>query len=105
MKRGRLRPRSDKRISEQQERQDVRELALARAGYRCSVPDGFAGVRCWGPLDVDEIAPRGVRPGGHLDDDNVQVLCRGHHDWKGEHPKEAHALGLRRWSWEDVPDS
>jgi 5-methylcytosine-specific restriction endonuclease McrA len=101
MKRGRrVNPRSQKRIDEQMERAEVRERALRKAGFRCCAP-GVAGISCGGPLDVDEIIPRGVRPGGHLEDDNVQVLCRRHHDWKTQNPAAAHAAGLRRWSWEN----
>lgn len=99
MKRSRLKPMSAKRAAEREDRVAVRERALRRAGYRCQA-EGIAGLRCGGPLDVDEIILRSGRPGGHLEDDNVQVLCRQHHDWKHTHPTEAVAAGLRRWSWD-----
>jgi 5-methylcytosine-specific restriction endonuclease McrA len=99
-----MKPMSERRRAEREEREIVREAALASAGFRCSAP-GVGGVRCSGPLDVDEIIPRGVRPGGHLEQDNVQVLCRAHHDWKHANPREAVAAGLRRWSWDtDSPE-
>ena len=102
MKRGSkpLSPRSKKRAAETDERAWVREDALHRAGHRCIAVDIVPEVKCWGPLDVDEIKGRGVNPGGHLDPGNVQVLCRGHHDWKHAHPSEASARGLRLESWQ-----
>jgi hypothetical protein len=96
-----LAPESTRRRAERSDRTDVRESTLAAAGHRCQAIDLVPEIACWGPLDVDEITPRGVRPGAHLEHDQTQVLCRGHHDWKGLHPDEAHARGLRRWSWEN----
>lgn len=84
---------SAKRAAEADERAWVRQDALNRAGHRCLM-ESIAGVICGGPLDVDEIVPRGRRPGGHLDADNVQVLCRLDHGWKHTEPNHATALGL-----------
>jgi hypothetical protein len=103
-------------------RATVRADALQRAGYRCEATDiaarafplvddvapsvlstaivSFSRVDCRGPLDVDERCSRGVNPGGELDADNVQVLCRAHHEWRTAHPAWAHLLGLRVPSWE-----
>jgi hypothetical protein len=89
-------PRSDKRRGETDARQAAVEKAMRRSGGECVGKAIVPEVPCWGPMDV----PRGVRPGGHLDGDNVQMLCRAHHDWKHAHPAEAHARGLRGWSWE-----
>lgn len=101
MKRGgRLPAQSAKRKRESAARAQVNRDALYRAGNRCQAIDLVPEVTCWGPLDVDEIKARGVNPGGHLDETNVQVLCRGHHDWKHAHPNEASERGLRRRSWE-----
>lgn len=58
---------------------------------RSLVPD----VRCWGPMDADEILPRG-RGGSPIDPANVQSLCRAHHDWKHLNPRRALELGLTR---------
>lgn len=96
----RLKPRSRKRIEETDKRRQVREDALRAAGWRCTATATVPEVRCWGPLDVDEVKSRGVNPGGHLDPSNVQVLCRAHHDWRGAHPAEARARGLRKASWD-----
>lgn len=71
------------------------------ANHECAARTLVPEVTCWGVLDVDEVQGRGVRPGGHLDGTNVQVLCRAHHNWKHEHPARAHELGLTRWSWEE----
>lgn len=54
-------------------------------------------------MDVDERKSRGVNPGGHLDDSNTQLLCRCHHRWRTEHPREARERGLRRASWDEAP--
>lgn len=63
--------------------------------------DPFADARpCRYPLDVHEIIPRSAWAGGWLDDTNCVVLCRAHHEWVGDHPDHAHAIGLHGWSWE-----
>ena len=103
MKRSRLRPQSAKRQAEADERFDVRSVTWHRAGGHCEAERLVPAVACGGPLDVDEIAPRSALPGGHLDPANTALLCRRHHDWKGANPEAAHAVGLRRWSWEGAP--
>lgn len=101
---GRLNPRSAKRVAEEQARAEVRRLVRQRAGGRCEARDLVPEVRCWGPLDVDELEARGVHPGSHLDPDLCQLLCRGHHDWRHAHPTEALERGLRRRSTYDQGD-
>ena len=76
---------------------------MRRSGGQCVAKDLVPEIDCWGPLDADEVAPRSARPGGHLIADNVQMLCRAHHDWKHAYPNEAAARGLRAWSWETPP--
>jgi hypothetical protein len=94
-------PRSAKRIAEDPERARVRRIVIARDGERCAGAAVVPSIRCQGPLDLDEICQRGVRPGGHLDPANCQLLCRfGHHRWKTENARLAVAVGLRRWSWQ-----
>lgn len=90
-----LRKQSRKRAKEQAARRQVVADALERADYTCKARDLVPAIACWGPLDVDEYEARSARPGGHLDPDNVQVLCRRHHNWKHEHPLDAAAVGLR----------
>lgn len=41
-----------------------------------------------------------ARGGDILDPSNVVPICRRHHDWCDDHPIEAEALGLLRWSWD-----
>lgn len=101
---GRLKPMSAKTKARIPERTLVREEALRLAGNQCQAKDVIPEISCWHPpgktLDVDEIRGRGVNPGGQFDPDNVQVLCRAHHAWKTDHPKEAHERGLTKFSWE-----
>ena len=99
---GPLRAKSVKRADEADEREAVRALVMARDGGVCRGRRLVPEVACSGPLDVDEVVLRSGRPGGHLDPENCILLCRfGHHRWKHDNPDAAHALGLRRWSWED----
>ncbi len=91
---------SAKRRAEIPLRQQVREAALERAGYDCEASELVPEITCGGPLDVDEKAARGVRPGSHLDLSLVQVLCRNHHDYRHAYPEEAHRRGLRLHHWE-----
>lgn len=88
-------PLSDKRRAELAIRKRVREEVLVRDAYKCVAKHLVPEVECAGPLDVDEITPRG-RGGDWLDPDNCQTLCRLHHDWKHLHPAEATTLGLTR---------
>lgn len=99
MKRSRVAPRSPKRIAETDERAAVRAAVHAR-DHVCQAIGVIPHHTCAGPLDVDEIIPRSAWPGGHLVGDNCQLLCRRAHDWKGDHPADAHALGLHGYSWE-----
>lgn len=90
---------STRRRSERPTRRKVVAQALARDGG-CVARDLVPWITCWGPLDPDERCPRSVYPGGELDIDNVQMLCRRHHDWKTEHRIEAEAIGLYQSSWD-----
>lgn len=95
-----LRSQSKRTRKQATTRKRVVEQLHQRASGRCEAATIVPEVLCGGPMDVDEIIPRSAYPGGHLDPENCQVLCRRHHDWKHAHPTEAHARGLRRWSWE-----
>jgi len=86
---------SAKRRGEKRTRHEVIAEVVARDGARCRAQFLVIEIACSGPLDADEWDQRGVRPGGHLDPANVQLLCRAHHDWKTEHPVEAARAGLR----------
>lgn len=80
---------SRKRRAAEKERQDVRQRVLSRD--RGCILGQWGG--CGGPLDVDEIIPRG-RGGDWLDEENCQTLCRAHHDRKHTRPHVASILGL-----------
>lgn len=83
---------SEKRRAQRPERERVRRLVFARDG-RCVARERVPEVSCWGPWDADEIRPRS-RGGDPLDPQNVQTLCRAHHDWKHSQPAEAVRRGL-----------
>lgn len=101
-RRTRISPESAKTKALRPVRAAVRVEALRRAGGQCEMRDVVPEVVCSGPgCDVDERKSRGVNPGGQYDVGNVQVACRAHHQWRTEHPDEAHARGLRVKSWED----
>lgn len=56
--------------------------------------------QCRRPLDVHEIIPRSAWRDGWLDDTNCVLVCRAAHDWIGDHPDEAHEIGLHGYSHE-----
>jgi hypothetical protein len=95
----RVKRQSAKRRAERALRVEVVAAARLRDGG-CVAKGRVPGVECAGPLDGDEIIARSAWPGGHLVLENVQTLCRAHHEWKHAHPIAAHDLGLLRWSWE-----
>lgn len=96
----RLRQRSIKREEEAAERRIVVLSALARDRYTCRAKELVDAVRCAGPLDPHEVIPRSAWAAGYLVLDNVVIVCRNHHEWIGEYPDEAHAIGLHGYSWE-----
>lgn len=87
-----LRPRSKKAVEVAAKRREM--AALVGPLAICEFP----GCRR-SPDDWHERLPRG-QGGSPTDPANRVLLCRPHHDWVELHPKEAHAMGLRRWSWE-----
>ena len=76
-------------------RQEVRRIVLERDMKLCQAKFLVESIACSGPLDIDEVIPRG-RGGNYLDPDNCQVLCRAHHRWKHDNPAEAERLGLTK---------
>lgn len=94
-KRSRLNPQSKKTKRQSKDRELVRIEVLLRDHMQCVARYMLPSIECSGPLDVDEIIPRG-RGGSHLDASNCQVLCRAHHRWKHDNPAEAERLGLTR---------
>lgn len=95
---GRIRQRSAKRARQQPARDAVRAETFRRAGGRCEGEALWPEIECWGPLEVDEVIGRGVRPGAELEIELTQLVCRGHHDACGQSSPlraEAEARGMR----------
>lgn len=77
-------------------------LAVRERDRTCQAANLVLDVACGGPLDVHEPMTRARFPGmkAWLDVDKALLICREHHDWTDQHPKEAAALGLLVPSWE-----
>jgi hypothetical protein len=73
---------------------------VARDGLGCRARLSVPGVACGGPYDVHEVIPRSAWRDGYLVVSNCIVVCRSHHDWIGDYPDAAHALGLHGYSYE-----
>lgn len=86
---------SQKTKNQAGQRSEVRRIVLQRDMGLCQAKFLVTYLSCSGPLDVDEVIPRG-RGGDHLDPNNCQVLCRMHHRWKHDNPAEAERLGLTK---------
>lgn len=95
---------SKKRAAERTTRREVVAEALSRDGTACRARLLVPEVACRGPLDPHEIIPRSAWRAGYLVVSNVIGVCRAHHDWIGDHPDDAHALGLHGYSW-NRPDA
>ncbi len=95
-RRGWLRAVSTKRQAVNRERREVIEALLAERGLGCEARlDGCDGRA----VDCHEVLRRSQ--GGSLTDPgNLLLLCRSCHRWVSEHPADATAAGLARWSWE-----
>lgn len=101
---GRLKPRSDKRKNEAEQRALVLDVVRHRQGGLCAFVESVPEIRCAyyhdrPGLEGDERKSRARYPGGHLDPANVQMICPAHHDWKTSHDAEAQARGLSEASW------
>lgn len=68
----------------------VLERVRRRDGDRCRL----SASTCWGPVDVHHVLPRGR--GGTTVDENLVCLCRAHHRWAHECPREARGQGWLR---------
>lgn len=92
-------------MAEAPERQAVLDAVAERDGRGCYAADLVTVVRCGtmpgrAPLEGHEVIPRSAWPGGHLVAENVRLVCPVHHDWIGDHEREARTLGLHGYSWE-----
>lgn len=95
LKSTRLNPASKKTKKNAAKRAEVRRIVHQRDMGLCRARFLVGSITCSGPLDIDEVIPRG-RGGNYLDPDNCQVLCRAHHRWKHDNPAEAERLGLTK---------
>jgi len=86
---------SEKTKNNAPKRAEVRRIVFQRDMGLCRAKFLVGSITCSGPLDIDEVIPRG-RGGNYLDPDNCQVLCRAHHRWKHDNPAEAERLGLTK---------
>jgi hypothetical protein len=86
---------SKKTKNKANERAEVRRIVMQRDMGLCRAKFLVGSITCSGPLDIDEVIPRG-RGGNYLDPHNCQVLCRAHHRWKHDNPAEAERLGLTK---------
>lgn len=89
-----LSPMSKKVASRAEERRAVVAAALSRDGG-CVAARLVPSVRCVGPLDGHEVLPRG-RGGDAYDLENVITVCRIHHGWIHNNPRESKEYGLLR---------
>lgn len=80
---------------------EFRRVVKYRAGDQCQAVDLLPDIACWGIPEVNHVKGRPhCTPSERVDPDNGMLLCTVHHKWVTEHPEDAHALGLHRWSWE-----
>lgn len=86
---------SKKTKNNAEKRAEVRRIVMQRDMGLCQARFLVGSITCSGPLDIDEVIPRG-RGGNYLDPTNCQVLCRAHHRWKHDNPAEAERLGLTK---------
>ena len=86
---------SKKTENNAEQRSEVRRIVMQRDMGLCRARFLVGSITCSGPLDIDEVIPRG-RGGNYLDPNNCQVLCRAHHRWKHDNPAEAERLGLTK---------
>ena len=95
---------SHKRLSEREQRAEVRRLTIERAGHRCQGPAYGLPGECASPdllrpeLEVHETTARGTHPGSHLDPSCTVALCQSHHSMVtspvGEMRKLCESVGL-----------
>lgn len=95
LKRTPLKFASNKTKKNASKRTEVRRIVMQRDMGLCRAKFLVGSITCSGPLDIDEVIPRG-RGGNYLDPENCQVLCRAHHRWKHDNPAEAERLGLTK---------
>lgn len=104
MKRTPLKPVSDHRREVNKRRKEVLESHFGpRDKWVCSVAQ-ILPTMCWGDVNGHEITSRaraGRTDENLLDVSGIILVCNHHNTWIEDNPKEAHALGLTKHSWEN----
>jgi hypothetical protein len=100
MKRGKkpIKPRSEKRIEEDEEYHDVVDEIVEERGTRCQFETEAEG-RCTRNYDDPHhvlTQARSRRHSDRIDKRNIKLLCRAHHDWIETHREWALANGWLR---------
>ena len=107
-RKGRIAPRSKKRVAAAFQRSQIRDDVFARDGYRCQF-DAFADAwepepglveefdrwrseGCWSHLTPHHLHKSSG--GGSYSLENLTTLCVGHNEGVERHPRLALAMGL-----------
>ena len=95
-----LNPMSEQRKEENKIRRErMLEKFGPRETWKCQIGH-LIGTPCFGEVNGHE--PKARSAGGSITDmNNVMLACNHHNEWVESHSKKAHALGLKKWSWED----
>lgn len=112
LKRGtkRIPQRSQRRVDEQEARDECRRAVLARAGSRCEYEGAIPEIRCGflpgrRQLEVDELRGGSYRSTEYLDPEQCRAACPKHHEFKTEHKRVVLAR-LAAWEaehgWPDL---
>ena len=104
MKRTRLKPISDRRLAERDERAEMRDRVFTRDGGRCRLAGWLPDTGpCSGVLTVHHL--RKSAQGGPYTLVNLLSLCAGHNTWVEDNPDLAHELGLVIRRGDDFADA
>lgn len=101
---GQLRSRSPRKRERYAEIAAACGEAIERDGHACQARLLVPEIRCGGKLDPQHVIPQGVRKDLAADPENIVACCRRHHDWIGDHPERARALGLHGHSGDSLEE-
>lgn len=90
--RSRIKPVSNKRAAEKDERAAVRMAVFSRDDRRCILARSHDLGPCWGDLSVHHLQKASAL--GPYTEPNLVTLCVGCNEAVESHPDAAHALGL-----------
>lgn len=95
----RLYPRKNRGTPDHPDFEYAKDIVKARSGLICEV-----GVVCGGRGRHENTHHRKLRRHGDHRPCNLLGVCFMCHDWIHGHPRDAHALGMLCWSWEEPAD-